>query len=259
MENFNNTFATSAVAVSTSNNENSVWGNVLSMTMKLPGIKVDRDSFLKKELAPFCAQQDLDRAVENPVSVISSKVIDRLANACINNQTVTVTSASFFAGIPGGIAMAGTIPADIAQYYWHVLVLAQKLSYLYGMPDLVDENGELSENARDLLTIYIGVMMGVAAANNTLKTISKALAGKVLKDLSKKALTKTWYYPLVKQIAASIGIKITKESFAKGCSKIVPVAGGVISGGLTYISFRTSAKRLLNKLHEQMYDFKWAV
>ena len=38
--------------------------------------------------------------------------------------------------------MAATIPADLAQDFWHAIVLSQKLAYLYGWPDLL-EDGEL--------------------------------------------------------------------------------------------------------------------
>jgi hypothetical protein len=37
---------------------------------------------------------------------------------------------------------------------------------------------------------------------------------------------------------------MTKETFAKTVSKVVPVVGGAISGGLTYASFKPGAERL---------------
>lgn len=179
-----------------------------------------------------------------------------MANACINNHTAKVTAISAAAGIPGGIAMAATIPGDMAQYYWHTFVLAQKLAYLYGIPDLRDEDGNLSETAQDMLTLFVGVMMGAAAANNVIKNLSKAFAEQVVKRLPQQALTKTVYYPIIKQVAKWIGINLTKGSFAKGVGKAIPILGGVISGALTYASFRPSAKRLQKKLQEQMYDIK---
>lgn len=165
-----------------------------------------------------------------------------------------VTSLSVVAGIPGGLAMAATIPADMAQYYWHTFVLAQKLAYLYGIPDLRDENGNLTETSQDMLTLFVGVMMGAAAANNAIKNVSKAFAVQVVKRLPQKALTKTVYYPIIKQVAKWIGIKLTKDTFAKGVGKTIPILGGVISGGLTAATFRPSAKCLQKKLKEQMYD-----
>lgn len=86
--------------------------------------------------------------------------------------------------------------------------------------------------------------------------MSKAFAEQVVKRLPQQALTKTVYYPIIKQVAKWIGINLTKGSFAKGVGKAIPILGGVISGALTYASFRPSAKRLQKKLQEQMYDIK---
>ena len=98
--------------------------------------------------------------------------------------------------------MAATIRGDMAKYYWHTFVLAQKLAYLYGIPDLRDEEGNLSETSQDMLTLFVGVMMGAAAANNVIK----AFAEQVVKRLPRQALTKTVYYPIIKQVAKWIGI-----------------------------------------------------
>lgn len=152
--------------------------------------------------------------------------------------------------------MAATIPGEMVQYYWHTFVLAQKLAYLYGIPDLRDEEGNLSETSQDMLTLFVGVMMGAAAANNVIKNLSKAFAEQVVKRLPRQALTKTVYYPIIKQVAKWIGINLTKSSFAKGLGKAIPILGGAISGALTFASFRPSAKRLQKKLREQMYDIK---
>ena len=220
----------------------------------MPGVKVDRDDFLRKELKNYCSPEQLNLAISSrPINGVSKEIIDRIANACINSHTTKVTTISAVAGIPGGFAMAGTIPADMAQYYWHVFVLAQKLAYLYGFPDLRDENGNLTDTASDMLTLFVGVMMGASAANQAIKGLAKEFAKQIVKRLPQKALTKTMYYPIIKQIAKWIGVKLTKETFAKGLGKVVPILGGVISGGLTLATFRPSAKRLQHKLQEEMF------
>lgn len=235
-------------------NEGTLWNKVMSLAMAIPGVKVDRDSFLISELRQYCSKDELEKAIVNPVDVLSEDRIDSLSNACINNHLVKVTSLSVVSGIPGGLAMAATISADMVQYYWHTFVLAQKLAYLYGIPDLRDENGNLTETSQDMLTLFVGVMLGAAAANNAIKNVSKAFAVQVVKRLPQKALTKTIYYPIIKQVAKWIGIKLTKDTFAKGLGKTIPILGGLISGGLTAATFRPSAKRLQRKLKEQMHD-----
>ena len=211
------------------------------------------DEFLRRELKIYCSSEQLDQAVfGRPAFIVSKDIIDRIANACINSHTTKVTTISTVAGMPGGFAMAATIPADMAQYYWHVFVLSQKLAYLYGFPDLRDEKGNLTDTASDLLTLFVGVMMGASAANQAIKGVAKELAKQVVKRLPQKALTKTIYYPIIKQVAKWIGVKLTKETFAKGVGKAIPILGGIISGGLTLATFRPSAKRLQRKLQEEM-------
>lgn len=235
-------------------NEVTIWNKVMGAALSMPGVKVDRDDFLKKELKNYCSPEQLNLAISSrPINGVSKEIIDRIANACINSHTTKVTTISAVAGIPGGFAMAGTIPADMAQYYWHVFVLAQKLAYLYGFPDLRDENGNLTDTASDMLTLFVGVMMGASAANQAIKGLAKEFAKQVVKRLPQKALTKTMYYPIIKQIAKWIGVKLTKDTFAKGLGKVIPILGGVISGGLTLATFRPSAKRLQHKLQEEMF------
>ena len=66
-------------------------------------------------------------------------ILDKIASDCISYHTNIASGTSFVAGLPGGLAMIGTIPADVAQFYFHVFVIAQKLSYVYGYPDLCDK------------------------------------------------------------------------------------------------------------------------
>lgn len=232
-------------------NEISTWHNVMSAAMALPGATVDRDSFLRDELKFYCRPEDLDKAVESPLSVLSAENVGKIARSVISNHTRKVTLISAAAGIPGGIALLGTIPGDIAQYYWHTLVTAQKLAYLYGLPSLQGEDGNLTETALDMLTLFVGVMMGCAAASKAVTSLSKMIASQVVKKLPEQALTKGVVYPIVKQVAKYLGVRMTKEIYAKGIGKLIPIIGGVVSGTFTYFSFKPSAERLLSKLQEQ--------
>lgn len=233
--------------------EITIWNKILGTAMSMPGVKVDRNSFLKKELVGYSTQEQVEQAISgNPVSCIPIDVIDKIANACINNHTAKVTTISAVTGIPGGLAMVGTISADMIQYYWHVFVLSQKLAYLYGFPNLWDQEGNLTEKATDMLTLFVGVMMGVSKANQGIKIIAQALKTEISKRVPRMALTKTLLYPIIKQVAKWIGVKLTKDSFGKALGKTIPFLGGIISGALTYATFRPCAKRLQRRLKAEM-------
>ena len=237
-------------------NEIQVWNKVMSAALSLPGVKVNREEFLKEKLSLYCNEKQLETALSmSPVKVFSRNQIDKIADSVISSHVIKVTAISTVAGIPGGLAMAATIPSDIAQYYYHVFNLSQKLAYLYGYPDLLDENGKVTDATINLLTVFSGVMMGAAVANNAIREISKQLAETAIKKLPQQALTKGAIYPLVKKVASWIGVKLTKESFAKGVGKVIPVLGGIISGGLTLATFRPGAKRLQKTLQGEMEFF----
>ena len=236
--------------------ENLVWSKVLATVLRMPGVKVDRIGFLRKELRPYCNQSRLQMLGSvRPYTIVSEKVIDKLARQCVNRHTTLATTGSAIAGLPGGLAMAATMPADLTQYYFHVFVLSQKLAYLYGYPDLCDEDGELSETASDLLTIFMGVMMGASVADKGITELSKAVAESAVTRLPRVALTKTAVYPIVSQVARMIGLKLSKDSFAKGVGKFIPIAGGLFSGGLTLFTFRPGANRLRRQLAAQRHLF----
>lgn len=235
----------------------SVWNKILTKVMDMPGVMVDREKFLRKELSRYCkTQAQLDKVVAlRPSAVFSVKVIDSVAGSCINYHRRCTSALSFVAGFPGGWGMAGTVPADLAQYYFHAVVLIQKLAYLYGWPSLTDEKGELIDEAGNLITVFVGVMMGVAAANAAIKKIAQRVAIEAAKRLPRIALTKVFLYPLAKQVLKWVGVKLTKDLVGKTAGKVIPYLGGPISGGLTYVTFSNEAARLKKKLREDMYLF----
>ncbi|MDR2896957.1 MAG: hypothetical protein LBV30_09980 [Propionibacteriaceae bacterium] len=61
-------------------------------------------------------------------------------------------------------------------------------------------------------------------------------------------MTKGWVFPLVKKIATLLGQHMVKAAFAKGVAKVVPVIGGVVSGGLALATFKPMAHRLKRHL-----------
>jgi len=236
--------------------ENLVWSKILNTVLKMPGVKVDRIGFLRRELRPYCNQSRLQMIGSvRPYTVVSEQVIDKLARQCVRRHTALATATSTVAGLPGGLMMAATLPADLTQYFFHVFVLSQKLAYLYGYPDLCDDEGELSDVATDLLTIFMGVMMGAPVAEKGLGELSKAVAESAVTRLPRVALTKTAIVPIVAQLTKVIGTRLSKDSLAKGVGRFIPLAGGLFSGGLTLYTFRRGAHRLNRQLRAQRHLF----
>lgn len=214
--------------------------------VSLTGVKVEREKFFRNELAKYSTNIDIERAIAStPIAAgMTAEQVDKAARAVIDFETKKCSAISFATGIPGGIALAGTVPADLVQYFAHVLRVEQKLAYLYGWQTFLDDNDEIDDETILELVVLMGVMLGVGTAATQLTRFAAEVAmPHVVKTVERKALTKTAWYPLMKKILGATGIKVTKNTFAKTAGKAVPVIGGVVSGGMTYASFKPSAER----------------
>lgn len=227
----------------------SLWNKVLSTSIRLPFVKVDRDEFLTKELSKFCTPMEVITALNvGTLTVLSKKEIDKLANQCISYHLTMVCGTSALMGLPGGWWMAGTIPTDLTQFYGHILSLMQKLIYLYGWPSLTNVNNQLDDESLNIMTLFVGAMMGNKMAVEALNKVAIQVGTKAGAKISETVVAQ-----YVIKIAQWIGVSMTKESFAKGVGKALPLVGAPISATITYYTFRPMARRLKKHL-DDLYD-----
>lgn len=229
--------------------------NVITTAIQIPGVRVNRKEFL----SVMFAKEDVelqDIINRGPIECeVPQEKLSVMAQKLILKRTSASSVASFVAGIPGGLAMAATIPADVMQFFGMALRLAQELSYLYGANDLWEDGKIDDEKVKNQLLLYCGVMFGVSGAVSGVRVLSTQIAKTTLKKLPQKALTKTFWYPILKQIGKAIGIKVTKSAVANGVSKAIPIVGGVISGGLNFASMMPMAKRLQETLDSASFGY----
>ncbi|MEG1366632.1 MAG: hypothetical protein RSC96_05380, partial [Oscillospiraceae bacterium] len=78
----------------------------------------------------------------------------------------------------------------------------------------------------------------------------KALATGVEKKLLNIALTKGMVYPIIKNIMKWFNVNLTKKVFAGFFKKAIPLVGGVIGGGITFIAFKPCCDKLKESLQD---------
>lgn len=230
--------------------------DALIAALGVPGVKINREEYLRAALRNDCDEALIDASIERgPVEAgISKGVIDKLADTAIQYETTKVTLVSAAAGIPGGVAIAATIPADVAQNIAHMLRITQKLAYLYGWPDFFNGEGEVDDGTKNVLTLFLGAMFASGLAVNGIHQVTDMMANQAVKKLPQKALTKGVVYPIVKKVASLIGAEMTKDIFAKGVAKAIPGIGAVFSGGLTLATFLPMCNRLKGYLADLTQD-----
>lgn len=224
--------------------------------LQTPGIKVNRADFLQRELMKNYSPEVIESAItHNPAyAQIPVFEIDKIADEVIKFERNCVSGISAALGAPGGIAMVATIPADLVQYYGYMLRATQKLMYLYGFPEIntTEKEHKFDSETINLLIICLGVMYGVQGTNTALKAMATALGKGVEKKLMNAALTKGTIYPIVKSVSKWFGVNMTKQVFSGFFKKAIPVVGGVIGGGITYLSFKPCCDKLKESLRDTL-------
>lgn len=227
--------------------------DIIILGLRIPGVHIDREEFLRKQFMKNYANDVIQDAVKfNPAHAgITVEEIDNIANQVIQYERNCVSGISLALGAPGGVAMVATLPTDIAQYYGYMLRAIQKLLYLYGFPEINVENGvNIDDETMNLITLCLGVMYGVEGSVASVKILSNALGKGVEKKLLQKALTKGTFYPVVKKISRWFSVCMTKQVFAGFFRKAIPVVGGVVGGGITYLSFKPCCDNLKKSLQD---------
>ncbi|MDX8152092.1 hypothetical protein SK069_10845 [Patulibacter brassicae] len=213
----------------------------------LPVVRVDREAFLRKQ---FADSPHLEIVLaQGPQAVYSLESLRRKADVLIKSTANKTAAASFVSGLAGNpVVMVAAGGADVAQYFGFALNLAQQIAFLFGEDELFDGDAELSEAAQMRVIAYLGAMFGAAGAAALIAQTSHVVGQNIGRKVAAQALTKTAWYPLVKRVGALVGQKITKQTVEKAITKTVPVVGGFVSGGLTYVAFRPMGGRLADAL-----------
>lgn len=245
--------ATEAQATNTEQDAEQFAYEIVKRAASLKVVKIDRGEFLRTTIKKHCPEVDATLAVAStPIEAgVTPRDLDQIALDVIEFETKKCAGLSFLAGIPGGVALAGTVPADLAQYFAHVMRVEQKLAYLYGWQSFLSPEDEVDDETLMKLIVLMGVMLEVGGVANSVTKFATDVAQKsIARTIERQALTKTFFYTPMKKVLRVLGVNLTKQTFAKGVSKVVPVVGGVVSAGLTYASFKPGAERLRRYLRE---------
>ena len=201
-----------------------------------------------------CSETQIENAIlTTPQKAnISKYTINRIANSCISKENWKTSVISFVAGIPGGWAMIGTVTGDLIQYFAHIIIISQKLAYLYGWPQLFSESNfideEFDSDSANILLGFIALMFSVEGAGNLLQNFAKNFStSKMGRDIIRKIAQQSFYKPLQK-ILQQMGLKLNQKIMKQFFAKAVPVAGAFLSGSMTFISFKFMCNKFKNEM-----------
>jgi hypothetical protein len=219
------------------------WNILIETIMKIPGALIDREYFLINEFGEYCESEQMmeDLIKGGPFGCgIDDKYINSVIKKIINHHTSLVTIIS---SISSGIPSIASLPLDIGSFYYHAMILSQKLAYIYGFPEF---DREKDARLVEVITLFIAVMSGLNITREGLKFIIKLLTGPAIKTLPYAPIVQSVY----KEINHSLSFRLTKQSLSRTAGKFIPIIGIIIGGGITILLFLPMAKRLNRYLKE---------
>lgn len=234
--------------------------SVISTAIQLPGVKVSRESFLREQFSGEPEETVQSILEQGPVQAGWGRdALKAMAQKIVSERTALSTGASFLAGLPGGFAAAATIPADVIQFYGAALRIAQELAYLYGEKDMWDGGKPDDSRVTDQLILYCGVMLGADGAAQAVRVMSSPLAKQFLHKLPQGTAAKSFHLPVVKSVVKWFGVNVAKGLLAKSASKMIPLVGGFISGGITFATLRPMGQRLADTLDVAQFAYSKSI
>lgn len=226
---------------------------LLKRAAAIKGVAIDRETYLRSELAGIYDSETVESAISSSPhkAGIPSEKVDGLADAAITLESSKVAGLSALAGIPGGLAALGTIPADILQYFAHSMRVEQKLAYLYGWESLDLPEGTIGDYTLYQLILFLGVMMNVEGATAALARMAPDAAelGAAEALRMQREHDKMWFLP-IKKTLSMVGTNVTKGTFAEAVVRSLPVLAGLVSGSVALLTFRFGALTLKKLLRE---------
>jgi len=224
---------------------------VVAQAIRLPGTSVNRADYITEALGHKYAPLIVHAAVETTPKKagLTDRQIEKIAKKSMGRDGRRTTALSFAAGIPGGVAGAVTIPADLVQFYGYLIRAIQKLTYLYGWRDLI----RIEANKPDLaasngLIIMLGVMAGIDMANDALARLARLRMAGASDQALRTALAEHALSDQVNKISEELTMRMAKRLGGQVAGKAIPIVGGIVSGVITGSGFDEMAKRLLGQL-----------
>ncbi len=223
---------------------------LVAQAVRLPGTAVNRTAYLTEALGKKHARRVRDAIDTTPAQAgLAPRDIDKIAKRSIGRDARRTTALSIAAGIPGGMAAAATIPADLAQFYGYLIRCIQKLTYLYGWRDLIRISGGQADAASgSALVIMLGVMAGDAQADAVLARLARLRSGGANDAALRMALEAKALSREVAQISDTLTRRLAQRLGGQVVGKAMPIVGAVISGTISNADFYAMARRLQKQL-----------
>ncbi|MEI6045735.1 MAG: EcsC family protein [Chloroflexota bacterium] len=169
------------------------------------------------------------------------KRLDNIALRFQDENQLLVTGTGVLAGIPGGLLMLATIPADISALTYFSLRAISGISQSYGF----ESNSE--EGRLTALLLFAGA--------SGVESVSIGGSQVVITNLATNVLTKPYRDLITTRVIRQVATELTGKSLAR----FIPFFGGIVGGTTNYLFLKSVGSRARNHFRMRLLESKTEV
>lgn len=214
-------------------------------------VKVDREDYLRHRLGHSCTPEEIEAAIATtPVEAIGKVRTNKLINRCIwRHSAITALCSAAAAFTSNTYLQIVMIVFDMLQFQLFTYIVVQKLLYLHGYHDLVDEEGKACEKAAVMLSAISLLMIGRHKVGNLMKKVFKSAAKKVIRAYTRVG-GRVILTNLLRQCFKWLGVTVTRDTLTLSATILIGVTCSILAGIISFWLFFPMCKRLNRRMEE---------
>lgn len=228
------------------------WDRILNILLRSDMTRVNRVEWLTDVLYPFLSITELEQlATEPPHRFLSVKVLNHIANQEIRRHTELLAIGSAGSSLTGCVGTWVGIPTELAQYSVNILLLIQKLAYLYGWDDFFTY-GSVTTETRARFTFLMGSMLGIREADELLRSACTLYQGQVSITPMRYLGKESPIDKVIAEISKRLLILSAKGGITAWIGRKAPLIGVTLGATSSYLLVKPSLVRLKVLLRDLM-------
>lgn len=159
---------------------------------------------------------------------------DLAVKKLVNAQIIKCTTSGFVTSLGGAITLPIAIPANVASVMYIQLRMIAAIAYIGGYDPTEDE----------VQALAYACLAGMSAGD-----ICKVAGVEAVNKIATKIIMKKITGEFCRKINRKIGFRFITKAGEKGIinlTKVVPVVGGFVGGGIDYLGTKTVAQKAYN-------------
>ncbi len=213
---------------------------LVSALVQMLNLYLQTGQIPSREVAEEARQMGIVINAPQEIALVPARELDKLANRFVDSNRLMATGSGAVMGLPGGLVMLATIPADISALAYFSFRTISGVAQSYG-------HETRSEEGRAIALLLFAGATG-------LETVTVAGSQVFLSSLTKNVLTKPYRDLIIKQVIPQVAKSLGLSLSERGIGRFIPLLGSVVGGTANYLFITNVGTRAKNHYRMRLLE-----